>query len=57
MCNEHSLRRQKTAAAATLPRRKPIRRAAATAFSARPAAYQLNHQAENFFMFPHLELF
>jgi hypothetical protein len=27
------------------------------AFSARPAAYQLNHQAENVFMFPHLDLF
>jgi hypothetical protein len=28
------------------------------AFSARPAAYQLNHQDENVFMFPHfLNLF
>ncbi len=27
------------------------------ALSARPAAYQLNHQAENVFMFPHLDLF
>jgi hypothetical protein len=27
------------------------------AFSARPAAYQLNHQAENVFMFPHLDFF
>jgi type IV secretory pathway protease TraF len=26
------------------------------ALSARPAAYQLNHQAENVFMFPHLDL-
>jgi hypothetical protein len=27
------------------------------AFSARPAAYQLNHQDEYVFMFPHLDLF
>jgi hypothetical protein len=27
------------------------------AFSARPAAYQLNHQDENVFMFPQLDLF
>jgi hypothetical protein len=28
------------------------------AFSARPAAYQLNHQEdENLFMFPHLDIF
>ena len=27
------------------------------AFSTCPAAYQLNHQAENIFMFPHLDLF
>jgi len=26
-------------------------------FSARPAAYQLNHQTENVFMFPHLNIF
>ena len=26
-------------------------------FSARPAAYQLNYQSENVFMFPHLDLF
>jgi hypothetical protein len=26
-------------------------------FSTRPAAYQLNHQDENVFMFPHLDLF
>jgi hypothetical protein len=26
-------------------------------FSARPAAYQPNNQAENVFMFPHLDLF
>jgi hypothetical protein len=27
------------------------------AFSARPAAYQLNHQADNVFIFPHFDLF
>jgi len=27
------------------------------AFSACPAAHRLNHQAENIFMFPHLDLF
>jgi hypothetical protein len=27
------------------------------AFSTRPATYQLNHQAKNVFMFPHLDLF
>jgi len=29
----------------------------AVAISAHPAAYQLKHQAENVFMFPHLDLF
>ena len=33
------------------------RRWLVVAFSARPAAYQLNHQAENVFIFPHLDLF
>jgi hypothetical protein len=29
----------------------------AVVFSARPAAYLLNPQAENIFMFPHFDLF
>jgi hypothetical protein len=33
------------------------RRWLVVAFSTCPAAYQLNHQAENVFMFPHLDLF
>jgi hypothetical protein len=33
------------------------RRWLVVAFSARPAAYQLNHQADNVFIFPHLDFF
>jgi hypothetical protein len=33
------------------------RRWLVVAFSARPAAYQLNHQSDNVFIFPHLDLF
>jgi len=34
-----------------------FRRWLVVAFSTRPAAYQLNHQADNVFIIPHLDLF
>jgi hypothetical protein len=61
-CNHQHFCRQPPSPIANLcqplsyPSNLPLPSMVVAVFSARPAAYQLNHQAENVFMFPHLDL-